>query len=333
MNDQLTAPTAPTAPTAASAEQRLVAGLIQLMEAGTSPWRRDWQASGASRHANLFSGRPYGGANPALLAAGLALRGSSLPWWCGYAEARRHGLVPRRGTSGVVILRPQRRPAASLAAESSGVEGAAAETSAADTAAGSTAAGPLGVAGSRSGSGAPGGFRPVVVFNAADLVGASLEGLLAERQAEAAGRLRPEPERLARAEEVLERWPVPVLRGGERACYNPASDRIALPERGCFHTAAAAAATWAHEAIHSTGHPSRLGRDLSGAFGSPVYAREELVAELGAVLLGERLEIGSDTANHAAYLAHWVALLRQSPRLLFSLLREARRAADLICPA
>jgi antirestriction protein ArdC len=81
----------------------------------------------------------------------------------------------------------------------------------------------------------------VVVFNAADLVGASLEGLLAERQAEAAGRRRPEPERLARAEEVLERWPVPVLRGGERACYNPVSDRIALPERGCFHTAAAAA--------------------------------------------------------------------------------------------
>jgi hypothetical protein len=319
MNDQLTAPTAPTA---ASAEQRLVAGLIQLMEAGTSPWRRDWQASGASRHANLFSGRPYGGANPALLAAGLALRGSSLPWWCGYAEARRHGLVPRRGSSGVVILRPQRRPAASLAAESAGVESVGVEPVAVESA-----------AGPRSGSGAPGGFRPVVVFNAADLVGASLEGLLAERQAEAAGRRRPEPERLARAEEVLERWPVPVLRGGERACYNPASDRIALPERGCFHTAAAAAATWAHEAIHSTGHPSRLARDLSGAFGSPVYAREELVAELGAVLLGERLEIGSDTANHAAYLAHWVALLRQSPRLLFSLLREARRAADLICPA
>jgi antirestriction protein ArdC len=320
MNDQLTAPTAPTT---ASAEQRLVAGLIQLMEAGTSPWRRDWEASGASRHANLFSGRAYGGANPALLAAGLALRGSSLPWWCGYAEARRHGLVPRRGSSGVVILRPQRRPAASLAAESSGMEGGDAE---------STAAGPLGASGSRSGAGAPGGFRPVVVFNAADLVGAPLERLLAERQAEAAGRRRPEPERLAHAEEVLERWPVPVLRGGERACYNPASDRIALPERGCFHTAAAAAATWAHEAIHSTGHPSRLGRDLSGPFGSPVYAREELVAELGAVLLGERLEIGSDTANHAAYLAHWVALLRQSPRLLFSLLREARRAADLICP-
>jgi antirestriction protein ArdC len=328
MNDQLTAPTAsgdPAAsPAASGAEQRLVAGLIQLMEAGTSPWRRDWQASGASQHANLFSGRPYGGANPALLAAGLALRGSSLPWWCGYAEARRHGLVPRRGSSGVVILRPQRRPAPSLSAES-----AAAETAAADN----PAAGPLGAAGPRSGAGAPGGFRPVVVFNAADLVGASLEGLLAERQAEAAGRLRPEPERLARAEEVLERWPVPVLRGGERACYNPASDRIALPERGCFHTAAAAAATWAHEAIHSTGHPSRLARDLSGAFGSPLYAREELVAELGAVLLGERLEIGSDTANHAAYLAHWVALLRQSPRLLFRLLREARRAADLICPA
>ena len=310
-------------------------GLIRLMEAGTSPWRRDWDASGACHHANLFSGRPYSGANPALLAAGLALRASSLPWWCGYAEARRHGLVPRRGCSGVVILRPQRRSAPAADPLSAAAAGAAAVAAAGVEPMGAGASGEPGPLEppARPAQGRGGGFRAVVVFNAADLVGPALQGLLAERQAEAAGRRRSEPERLARAEEVLGRWPVPVLRGGERACYTPASDRIALPERASFHSAAAAAATWAHEAIHSTGHPSRLGRDLSGAFGSQAYAREELVAELGAVLLGDRLEIGSDTANHAAYLAHWVELLRQSPRLLLRLLGEARRAADLICPS
>jgi antirestriction protein ArdC len=60
--------------------------------------------------------------------------------------------------------------------------------------------------------------------------------------------------------------------------------------------------------------------------------REELVAELGAVLLGERLEIGSDVSNHAAYLAEWIQLLRQSPKLLYKVLSEARQAADLISP-
>lgn len=56
------------------------------------------------------------------------------------------------------------------------------------------------------------------------------------------------------------------------------------------------------------------------------------MAELGAVLLGDRLEIGSDVANHAAYLASWINLLKESPRVLLQLLADARRAADLICP-
>jgi antirestriction protein ArdC len=65
--------------------------------------------------------------------------------------------------------------------------------------------------------------------------------------------------------------------------------------------------------------------------GSNTYATEELVAELGAVLLGDRLEIGSNVGNHAAYLADWIRLLQNSPQLLYKLLSEARRAADLIC--
>jgi antirestriction protein ArdC len=56
------------------------------------------------------------------------------------------------------------------------------------------------------------------------------------------------------------------------------------------------------------------------------------VAELGAVLLGDRLEIGSDVNNHAAYLAGWLELLREAPRELLRVLGDARRAADLICP-
>jgi antirestriction protein ArdC len=50
------------------------------------------------------------------------------------------------------------------------------------------------------------------------------------------------------------------------------------------------------------------------------------------VLLGDRLEIGSDVRHHAAYLSHWIALLRESPRLLVQVLTEARRAVDLIAP-
>jgi len=54
--------------------------------------------------------------------------------------------------------------------------------------------------------------------------------------------------------------------------------------------------------------------------------------ELGAVLLGDRLEIGSEIESHAAYLGHWIELLKESPKVLFQVLSEARQAADLICP-
>jgi hypothetical protein len=45
-----------------------------------------------------------------------------------------------------------------------------------------------------------------------------------------------------------------------------------------------------------------------------------------------RLEIGSAMANHAAYLGHWIELLRASPQLLLQVVGDARRAADQICP-
>lgn len=327
-----------TPPGRVSPEDKLVTSLITLMESGATPWRRPWESSCGGHHVNLLSGRRYRGSNPALLSFGMHLRGSTLPYWCGFAEAKAKGLVPRRGSQAVHVLRPQRIAARANQSDdatgSAGSKATAAGDSPVDISATSPANAPAG--------GSPEGprrvlYRPVPVFNAADLEGAALAELIRARQTTAAAQQRPEPERLQRAEEVLERWPVPVITGGNRACYVPDADRIHLPARAAFHSAAAHVATWAHEAIHSTGHPSRLGRDLSGVMGAGdergrAYAREELVAELGAVLLGDRLEIGSDTCHHAAYLSHWIALLRESPRLLLKLLSEARKAADLICP-
>jgi antirestriction protein ArdC len=113
----------------------------------------------------------------------------------------------------------------------------------------------------------------------------------------------------------------------------PSTDALCLPAPERFETAAVFVATWGHEAIHSTGHKSRLARDLTGSMGSASYSREELVAELGAFLLCRRLEVDSCAENHAAYLSHWIQMLRESPRGLLKVLSDARKAADLICPA
>jgi antirestriction protein ArdC len=254
------------------------------------------------------------------------LRVSALPYWCGFSEAKALGIFPRKGSKAVHVLRPQvhQRGEGRLAQDALATSAGTGESE--------------GVGQEAAGAGRSWvSYRPVAVFNAADLEGEALEGLL-QRRRQAEGVLqRPEPERLASAEAVFSSWPVPVSHGGERACYLPGPDRIHLPDRAAFHSASALYATWAHEAIHSSGHSSRLARDLSGGMGEggdggKAYAREELVAELGAVLLGDRLEIGSAMANHAAYLGHWIELLRESPRVLLQVLSDARRAADLICP-
>ena len=306
-----------------------MASLIALLEAGTTPWRREWDAAAGGHHVNLLSGRRYRGTNPVLLTLGMHLRGSAQPYWCGFAEAKALGIAPRKGSKAVHVLRPQvHQQGESQLLEAGGKEGAG-------------AGGAGGEAGA-SGDGATAGrcwvsYRPVAVFNAADLEGDALEGLIQKRRQAAGAIRRSEPERLAAAEAVLSSWPVEVRFCGDRACYLPAADRIQLPDRAAFHSAAALYATWAHEVIHSSGHSSRLARDLSGGMGEAgdsgkAYAREELVAELGAVLLGDRLEIGSAMANHAAYLGHWIELLKESPRVLLQVLSDARKAADLICP-
>ena len=178
-------------------------------------------------------------------------------------------------------------------------------------------------------------YKPACVFNVADLVGSTeeAEARLQSRIREAMGDVisRPEPERLAGAEAVLGSWPVETVWTGDRAFYNSGTDRVTMPERGRFSSAEGLYATWAHEQAHSTGHASRLARKLGTGFGSDDYAREELVAELAAFLICNRLEISSSTENHAAYLSHWAGVLGGGPKVLFKVLSDATRAANAIC--
>ena len=82
------------------------------------------------------------------------------------------------------------------------------------------------------------------------------------------------------------------------------------------------------------GHQSRLAREtiLDGApFGSAVYSKEELCAEMGAAYLCA--EAGISTAviqNQAAYLAGWLSKLRDDRKLLIHAAAQAQRAADFV---
>ena len=297
-----------------TAEEKLCSELVQLLEAGTNPWRRDWAASGAAgSHRNLLTGANYRGSNPAVLEMYSACRGFTLPLWLGGAQAKAKGWFPRKGSKGCYVLRPQLNKReledenGQPLLQPDGSPSVAAWVS----------------------------YKPACVFNVADLVGgdeASQQALEAAIAAAMAGAVvKPEPERLATAETVLAAWPVPTTWAGDRAFYQPSADQITMPARAQFGTAAGLYATWAHEQAHSTGHQSRLARDLSGGFGSQQYAREELVAELAAFLICNRLGIPSAAENHAAYLGHWAGVLKEGHKVLFKVLSDATKAANSIC--
>src|SRR2546428_1780760 len=103
-----------------------------------------------------------------------------------------------------------------------------------------------------------------------------------------------------------------------------------VPE--AFRDAESYAATKAHELTHWTKHPSRLDRDFGRKrFGDTGYAREELVAELGAAFLCADLGITPEPReDHASYLAYWLELLREDKRAIFSAASHAQRAVDFL---
>ena len=118
--------------------------------------------------------------------------------------------------------------------------------------------------------------------------------------------------------------------GGDRAYYSPSQDKIHLPTPGSFSSEYAFNATALHELAHSTGHPSRLNRDMGGFFGSSEYAYEELVAEMCSCFMGINLDQTASQAhinNHKAYVQSWIQAIRDKPETLIRAIKDAQSAA------
>lgn len=133
------------------------------------------------------------------------------------------------------------------------------------------------------------------------------------------------------AEECLAKWGeiVPVTFGGALACYSPMGDNIKMPAQKDFVAYDNYYHTFFHECGHSTGHKDRLARDLSGGFGSKLYAQEELVAELTAALAGQHF--GYDVQGQdAAYLQSWIKSLDNDASEIMRAASKAQKAFNLL---
>ena len=126
----------------------------------------------------------------------------------------------------------------------------------------------------------------------------------------------------------------PAVVQDARAWYRPANDTVGIPSRQAFGFAEEYYSTLFHELTHSTGHPSRIGREgieKLNTFGSESCSKEELIAEMGAALLAGIAGIERKTlANSAAYLKSWIDVLKSDSRMVVFAASQAQKAADYI---
>ena len=270
--------------------------IIAALERGTVPWRHPWRARGLR---NAGSHRPYRGINLLMLSLTSMEAGYEDARWLTYRQAEQLGGHVRRGEQGTRVILWKW-----LGREDDG------DTNAADEE--RRPAFPL--------------MRLYTVFNVAQCDGLSL----------------PDPDAgesfdpLTRAEEIVAGYAdgPGVLHDGASAYYIPSRDEVHLPPQGASRDADGYYATLFHELAHSTGHPSRLNREgyqESAPFGSPVYSREELIAEFAAAFLCQ--EAGVDVSRldqSAAYIASWLKALEDDRRLAVAAAGQAQRAVDHI---
>jgi antirestriction protein ArdC len=117
--------------------------------------------------------------------------------------------------------------------------------------------------------------------------------------------------------------------GGSRAFYSPTHDFVQVPPPQAYFEPINWHRTACHELSHWVGAASRLGRDLSGSFGSKAYAREELVAEMAGAFVCASLGI-VPTVRHADYLGSWIDVLREDNRAVVRAASAASKAADYL---
>jgi len=293
--------------------EQVTARIISELEGGRLPWVQPWGKPGEGTGCapalprNALSGRHYSGINILLLWAEVIAKGYPSQRWLTFRQALEAGGTVRKGEHGCMVVYADRFiPQAEKARAQDSSEGETDKASVRRTDARRARAVPF--------------LKRFTVFNVAQC-----EGL--DEQIVVDPDPVPEWEIVPIAEEVIVASGVDFRVGGDKAYYMPSLDVVQVPPQPTFFEQINYYRTCLHELTHATGHASRLARDLANGFGSPGYAREELIAEMGSAFLCASLGI-VPTVRHADYLGRWLAVLREDSRAIFRAARAASLAAD-----
>jgi antirestriction protein ArdC len=273
--------------------------IVSLLEKGVVPWQKPWATATANLlPRNFISKKPYRGVNVFLLHA-MAFES---PFWVSYKQAQELGGQVRKGEKSCPVVFWKWLD----------VEGQTSEP------------------GGQNGSRVP-MLRYYSVFNVAQCDGIELPNLPGTTRTHNA---------IESAEQIKASMPKPpeIRHSSTRACYSPLFDLVEMPKPEAFRTGQEYYSVLFHELTHSTGHESRLNRKGVAksdgewsSFGSTPYAKEELVAEMGAAFLCGHAGIVERTIdNSAAYIGNWLERLKDDKQLVVTAAAQAQKAADYV---
>lgn len=275
--------------------ERIIADLEQGVRSWLKPWHAE-HAAGKITRPLRHNGTPYNGINILLLWGEALAKGYAAPIWMTYKQAQELGANVRKGEKGSLVVYANR-----ITKTETNEAGEDTEREI-----------PF--------------MKGYTVFNVEQV-----DGLPAHYYAQPVNPL-PLNERIEAADAFMTGTGATINHGGNSAFYAPSRDVVQLPPFEAFKDKESYYATALHELTHWTKAKGRLERDFSAKrFGDTGYAREELVAELGAAFLCADLGITPEIReDHAAYLGHWLSVLKEDKRAIFSAAAHAQRAADYL---
>lgn len=270
----------------------ITARILAELEVGVMPWRKPWD--GARTGLALprrATGEPYRGVNVVLLWCAAAERGYLSPYWLTFNQAMKLGAHVHKGARGETVVYYGRGVRKRLDDAGAEIED-------------------------------PFRFlKSYIVFNADQVDGLPV-------------RFHPAPvDASVSADSANEAWfeklDIARILTRDLACYIPSRDVIGMPPIAAFDAASDYAATLNHECVHATMAKHRVGRDMGKKFDQFAIAAEELVAEIGASILGAHLRMPPHHIHdHASYIGHWMKLLGEDKRAFLAAAAQAQTAVD-----
>lgn len=288
--------------------------MIEQMEAGTVPWRRPWFSAGKEAH-NRVTGKTYSFLNRMLLSKGGE--------WATIKQWNKLGGNVRKGEKSEMVVF-WKFPEKGETKNDGDIDYAHSDHESAETAETRSTDGP---AETRKNN------IPVLkwhrVFHVSQVEG--VEPLSVEENLQAPDPI-PEADKIFR--DYIARENILLEEGYDEACYSPTLDMIRIPGLIQFECAEEFYSTAFHECIHSTGKNNRLAREGVRRinFGSGIYSREELVAEIGAASMLNILGIETDTSfrNSTCYVQSWIEVLKNDKRAIVMAAAQAEKAVNYI---